>query len=246
MQEKKTSLLYRILKRTVRAVYPAYRVEGAQQLPDEPVILVGNHSQLHGPITSELYIPGEHYTWCTGEMMEWKTVGAYAYRDFWSQKPKWSRWFWKLTAYAITPLAVCLFNNANTVAVYRDSRIINTFKQTVNLLQEGASIVIFPECAEPHNHILCKFQENFVDVARIYHKRTGKALQFVPFYLAPAQKTIYFGKPVAYDPAQPATQRTRICAELMQQITDIACRVPKHRVVPYNNIRKKDYPTNIP
>lgn len=246
MPEKKTSFLYKIIKWAVDKCYPNYRLEGTEKIPREAVILVGNHAQLHGPLVSELRLPGDHYVWCVGEMMHLKTVPAYAYRDFWSQKPRWSRWFWKLVSYLIAPLAVCLFNNAHTVAVYRDSRILGTFKNTVKLLQEGASIVIFPEHDKPYNHIVNEFQENFVDVAKLYYKRTGRALQFVPFYLAPDLKTVYFGEAVVYDPNEPAQQRTEICRKLMERITDLACDLPKHRVVPYNNIPKKEYPENIP
>ena len=37
----------------------------------------------------------------------------------------------------------------------------------------------------------------------------------------------------------------RICRELMDAITQRACSLPEHRVVPYPNMPKKDYPTNI-
>ena len=50
MTSKKTSALYRGIKRLVRLFYPKYTAEGVQNLPQEPVIVVGNHSQLHGPI----------------------------------------------------------------------------------------------------------------------------------------------------------------------------------------------------
>ena len=41
-------------------------------------------------------------------------------------------------------------------------------------------------------------------------------------------------------------ERSRICNYLMDEITSIACSLPRHTVVPYPNIPKKDYPCNIP
>ena len=38
----------------------------------------------------------------------------------------------------------------------------------------------------------------------------------------------------------------RICSYLMKEITEIARGLPKHTVVPYRNIPKKEYPFNIP
>ena len=42
------------------------------------------------------------------------------------------------------------------------------------------------------------------------------------------------------------TQRQRICGYLKDEITRMARALPRHRVVPYRNIPKKDYPYNIP
>lgn len=245
MGEKKISLLYRFIKWLVRLIYPKTSVSGEENLPDGPCIIVGNHTQMNGPIACELYCPGTHYTWCAGEMMHRKEVQPYAFRDFWSQKPKAVRWWFKLLSYLIAPLSVCVFNNANCIGVYHDARVMSTFKETVAKLSGGARIVIFPEHDVPHNHIVCDFQDRFVDVARLYYRKTGEALSFVPLYVAPAFKTLYFGKPIAYDPAAPAEEeRRRICGRLMDEITAIACALPEHTVVPYRNIPKKNYPKN--
>ena len=185
MKEKKISPLFRIIKWLVKVFYPKIEVIGVENLPAEPAIIVGNHTQMNGPIACELYFPGNRYTWCAGQMMHLKEVPAYAYEDFWSRKPKYSRPFYKLLSYIIAPLSVCVFNNADTIGVYHDARIISTFKNTVSRLQEGASVVIFPEHGVPHNHIVCQFQDKFIDIAKLYFKRTGKELVFVPLYIAP-------------------------------------------------------------
>lgn len=54
MYEKKTSILYKIIKRCVKVFYPKMQVEGVENLPNEP------------------------YIWCAGEMMHLKDVPAYA------------------------------------------------------------------------------------------------------------------------------------------------------------------------
>lgn len=247
MTLKKTSPLYKIIKWLVWLFSPKMTVVGAENLPAEPALIVGNHTQMYGPIACELYFPGERYTWCAGQMMHLKEVPGYAYEDFWSGKPKYTRWFYKLLSYIIAPLSVCVFNNANTVPVYRDTRIITTFRETIARLQEGASVVVFPEHDEPHNNIIYDFQDKFIDIARFYYKKTGKALDFVPLYIAPRLKKMYIGTPVSFRPDAPiAEERTRICEYLMQEITDIARSLPKHTVIPYRNIPKRLYPTNIP
>lgn len=245
MEQKKTSWLYRLIRKIVYRVYPKIQVRGLENLPDEPSIVVGNHSQLHGPIISELHFPGNNYTWCVGQMMKLKEVPAYAFRDFWSAKPWYSRWLYKIASYLIAPLSVVLFNNARTIAVYRDARLFSTFKQTVKRLQEGNHVVIFPEHYQKCNNIVYEFEDRFIDVAKLYYKKTGKELQFVPVYLAPKLKQMYFGKPIRFCADRPIEEeRARICAYLAETITETARALPEHVVIPYANIPKREYPSN--
>ena len=239
--------LYRAVKWLVWLFYPKMKVEGAENLPDEPCIVVANHAQMNGPICAELYFPGKRTIWCAYQMMQWKEVPAYAYGDFWSEKPRYIRWFYKLLSYVITPFSVCVFNNAHTVAVYHDQRLLNTFRQTMEAMDAGSHVVVFPECREPDNHIVNRFQDKFIDTAKFYYKRSGKAVRFVPMYIAPSLKRICLGKPISFDPtAAIDKERSRISRYLMEEITHLAMELPSHRVVPYANISRKHYPKNIP
>lgn len=243
---KRKSVLFGIVRYILKLCYPKIKVVGAERLPEEPCVLVGNHAQMHGPLACEFYLPETCYTWCASPMMYLKEVPAYAYEDFWSQKPKVLRPFFKLLSYLIAPLSVLIFNNARTVPVYRDKRILTTFRKSVEHLEAGNSLVIFPEQNEVHNHIVYEFQEGFVDVARLYYKRTGRELSFVPLYIAPNLRSMYPGEPVKFSAQAPLeTERRRICDELMQRITDIACNLPEHTVVPYPNLPGRLYPKNI-
>lgn len=243
--EKKISPLYKFLKPIVKFFAPKFEVVGAEKLPDEPTIIVGNHTQMNGPIACEFYSVRKRYTWSAGAMMHLKEVPAYAYKDFWSQKPKFSRPFYKLLSYIIAPLSVLVFNNAQTIGVYRDRRILSTFRETMRRLDEGADIVIFPEHDVKHNHIVYEFEDKFIDVAKTYYKRSGKELSFIPLYIAPKLGKMYFGEPIKFSAENDIeAERKRICEYLMKQITDIAVALPLHTVIPYRNIPKKYYPKN--
>jgi len=245
-EEKKTSPLFRVIKWLVRLFYIKYKVEGMDNLPDEPCVVVGNHTQMHGPLACELYFPGNRFTWCAGQMMNLKEVPEYAFEDFWSQKPKYTHPFYKLLSYLIAPLAVCIFNNASTIGVYRDDRVMSTFKTTVKRLNEGANVVVFPEHDIKYNNIVYEFQKGFVDIARLYYKRTGKELAFVPLYIAPKLHKMYLGKPIRFNSAAPKGEEPkRICEYLMDEITQMARSLPEHTVIPYRNIPKKYYPSNL-
>ena len=248
MKEKKQkNILYLFICAMIRLFYRKPCFEGTENIPDEPCVIVGNHTQMNGPIISELYFPGNNYIWCAGQMMHWKEVAEYAFTDFWSFKPKIFHPFFRLLSWIITPLAVLIFNNASTVPVYHDTRLITTFRRSIELLQEGRSMIIFPEWNKRYNNILYDFQDKFVDLARFYYRKTKQALLFVPVYNAPKLHKTVIGKPVRFDPGAPIEQeRERICRAMKDTITEMAASLPEHTVIPYRNIPKRLYPKNIP
>ncbi len=247
MKEKKISPLYKVIKWLVWLFSPKFKVMEAENLPDEPCVIVGNHSQVYGPIAGELYMPCAHETWCAAEMMEKEKVAEYAFSDFWSAKPKATLPFFRLLSRMIVPISVLIFNNADTIPVYRDTRVFTTYRLSMNALNEGRSLIIFPETYIRHNNIVCGFQKEFVDLARLYYRKTGKELLFVPMYIAPKLKQIHYGESVRYRvDCDIAEERDRICGVLMDRITDMAVRLPEHKVVPYPNVPPRDYVKNIP
>ena len=237
--------LYRFIKFMVRVFYPKTEIIGTENIPEGPAVIVGNHAKMNAPIACELYFPGVHRTWTAGEMMHLKEVPAYSYSDFWGSKPGYIRWFFKGLSYFIAPFSVCIFNNADCIGVYHDSRIMSTFRSSIKEMHDGARVIILPEHDAPYNNILCEFQENFTDIARMYYRKYKEEISFVPMYTAPSLKKVYLGKPVKFDASAPAKEeRKRICACIMDEITDMARGLPEHTVVPYPNIPKKDYPSN--
>lgn len=243
MKEKgKKPLFYRAIVSIAAKFYGRREFTGLENLPDEPCIVVGNHAQLHGPFTTEKFFPHAKKIWCNGEMMKLREVPAYAFEDFWSQKPKWNRWFFKILSYLIAPICAYFFNRADTIAVYHDARIMQTFKRSVEAMKSGEHVVIFPENRTEFNEIVNEFSIGFVDVARLYYKMTKKSVSFLPCYNAPALRTVVFGKPIAYDPEMEiGAQREAVCSYLKEEITSLAKSLPRHLVTPYANVKKKDY-----
>ena len=247
MEDKKKSKLYLAIRGAVKFFSPKYTVDGTENLPEDGYVIIGNHSQMYGPIASELYAPGKHKTWCVADMMDKEKVADYTFGDFWSQKPEAVRWIFKLISKMIPSLSVLIFTNAETIPVYRDLRLVSTMRQTVDCLKDGWNVVIFPESETPYNNIICRFHERFTDLGRYYFKATGKNLKFVPLYLAPRNKTMSFGKPAEFNPEAPIEEeRKRICDHLMKEITDMAVSKPEHTVIPFKETRRRNYPKSLP
>ena len=188
-KENKRNIPYKILARIVKIFHKKSEFVGLENLTDEPTLIITNHAQVHGPLTSELYFPLKKKIWCIGQMMHLKEIPAYAYQDFWSLKPKSVRWIYKICSYLIAPIAAFVFNHADTIGVYKDARLLSTFRETMKALEKGEYIIITPERTELFNEIVNDFQDKFVDVAKLYYKKCGKRVQFVPVYMT-KEKTV--------------------------------------------------------
>ena len=238
-------IVYRIIRRIATVATPVYQIEGLDNLPEGPCVVVGNHSQLYGPVAAELYFPREHYTWCISDMMEKECVADYAYKDFWSKKPAIVRPFFRLFSFMLPTVSEIVFTNADTIPVYRDKRVMKTFQLSCDKLKDNAAIVIFPEEYTEYNNIVHQFQRGFVHVAKYYYRQTGTPIPFVPMYVCPKLGKLVFGEPITYSPeAKVNDEAERICTYLQDSISEIAYKMPRHRVVPYPNVSKKNYPFN--
>ncbi len=246
MKKKKTHFLYKLICRFGYWFFPKFEIEGYENVKDGDCIIAGNHCQVYGPIANELYMKGDFRIWCASEVMDKKVISDYAYREFWGRKPKWTKWFYKLLS-KLGPVVAQVFIDAHTIPVYRGLAVIKTFNYSIESLNEGANNVLFLENYNPHNNIINEFKEGFVDLGRMYYKKHGKILKFAPMYVAPSLKKIYIGKPTAFDPnANMDDERARIKKYLMDEVTNIAVSLPNHKVVPFANGTKAEWPMSLP
>lgn len=239
----KKSFLYVVIRFFVNLFYKKREFIGLENIKEEAVIIVGNHAQIHSPLVAELQFPFKRKTWCTGNIMTTKEFIKHAKTDFWVDKPKSIKWFYNILSYIIAPIGASVFKSAEVIAVYKDTKIVKTFKETIKELDKGNNIVIFPECEESYNHIVNEFQDKFIDVARLYYKHTGKCLSFVPMYNAVRLKKVVFGKPIVFNPnLEIEESRKVICNYLKEEITNIAVELPSHEVVQFLNKGRKNNP----
>lgn len=241
--KNKKAFTYRFLRRLVLLFYRKREFIGLNNIPNQPSIIVGNHAQIHGPLVAELFFPKKRLTWCIGQVQNKKEFPEYAMQDFWQHKPKRSKWFYKILAHGIAPISQTVFTNADVIPVYKDARILSTFKQTLKGLENENHIIIFPEKAEEYNSIVNEFQTKFIDIAKLYYAKHGKCLSFVPMYNAVRLKKVIIGKPIAYDPnLSLEEQREKIAKYLQEEITRLAVELPRHKVVQYVNNGKRKNP----
>lgn len=242
---KNKPILFRGFVRFINIFYHKRTYTGVENLKS-PSIIITNHSQIHAPLTHTLFFPTDAHFWCIADMLHYKTFSRHAYQGFWSGKPKSVRWIFKIASYVLLPLA-WFFRRANLIPVYHDHRIKKTIEVTLDLLNKGHDILICPEKWDGFDGITNEFHDKFVDVAKLYYRKTGVALDILPMYTCPALKTNVIGKPIKFNPDAPIVEeRARVVEYIRTSIKDLAISLPRHRVVPFNNVGKDVQPMSKP
>lgn len=225
---------YKMMRLVARLLHPCKQVSFAHDPLDEPAVFVSNHSGISGPCMTTLYFPRPHKTWTISYAIDGEHTASYAFHDVFcgrSRKhPGFYRFLSRLMRHGLPPLLIY----SDTIPVYHDRRVMQTFKQSVAALSNGEDLVIFGESPEPYSPYINRQQDGFVDLGKLYYRRTGKRLSFYPMYVCKKTRTISVGEPVAYDPdLDSQEQREKIGAYLCKEIDALGRAMPAHTPIPF-------------
>ena len=222
------------LKATGRLITPKRKMIMKEE-PTEPCVFVGNHSGTIGPLNVTYNFPIPHKPWVIDILFD-KTVNEnYIFHDFFFGRSvkakKFLRFFSKIVANTIPPML-------EYIGVVKASKnVLNmrkTIKDSVDTLQNGESIIVFPESFDSYSPYINVLHWGFTSIATRYYKTTGKLLKFYPMYIPPKQKVILIGEPVQYDETNdPHAERERIATELARRIDELARSLPEHKPRPF-------------
>ncbi len=162
----------------------------------ETGIIISNHSAASGPMTLALYFPVFFIPWGTYEMKEnYRTRWRYLYYIFYQQKIGYNKFksFMLATLFAI--ISRMLYNGMQLIQTYPDLRFLKTIKESIDHLEHGNNILIFPEDSETgyHEKIL-KYNEGFVFLSQSYYKKHQQDLPIYPIYYHKRLAALIIGK----------------------------------------------------
>ncbi|MBR6965552.1 MAG: hypothetical protein IKH81_00505 [Clostridia bacterium] len=199
-------------------------------IPDDrnPIVFLCNHGEFYGPMACKMYIPVPIRAWAISSMMhDPKSVTEYIYTNTTSRQegmPEfWKRFLARLAAW----LSVNVMSQLECIPVYRDSplKLRETFRMTLEAMEAGDNILIFPESPEQKypSEGIGDLSPGFLMLADIYWKRKKKRLRMMPMYADKKRRAVVFGEIIEYDPANdPEAERNRIIGETLRQIRAFA------------------------
>ena len=231
---KLSYIYYKIVRGALRLNFPHAKTVYEEQPDSDPAIFVSNHSAVIGPVMMTLDFKRKHQTWAVGNALDSKKAANFAFHDIFFGNSRRCKWFWRMLSRIVAKGLPPLLYYSDTIPVYHDKNILKTFKQSVKALTEGDDLVIFAESPKRYSEFVCELQPGFIDVARLYYRKSGKAIKFYPVYLEKKNAVISVGKPVAYDPEQPLDEQRGMIAEYLRDNIDrLARTLPEHKPVPF-------------
>ena len=163
-KEKKPTLKERIIRKKENIVtaivigilrpfnrHTMVNLDHIHQDQDNPLVFLGNHAEIYGPIASALCFPVPVRFWVISHMMFRKQdVRKYLYENTFSKKTFLPVFVRKLLAHILGWLSVNIMSSLRAIAVYRDSpmKLRQTLRESVEALQDGDNLMIFPEHPE--------------------------------------------------------------------------------------------------
>lgn len=216
-----------------------HELKGVENIvPDEnnPIVFLCNHGEIYGPVVCMLYIPVPIRPWVMSELNISKDeVAAYVYKHTISKMTWLGPLRWPV-AKLIGPVSVWCMNQLESIPVFRNKprELMNTFRASVEAMQAGDNLLIFPENPDAdrdhpgYEHEkggMGELFRGFAMLAQVYYSRTGKRCRFMPMYAHKGARTISFGTEIVYDPDnEPIPERDRIVEEAYAQMKAMAQR----------------------
>lgn len=221
----------RVIITLLRPLY-YHKVYGKENLAgyeEGTMILICNHGEIYGPVVANLYVPIAFRPWVISEMMERDAIVEHMYQGTMVRQ----RWIperlKRPLVNLITPLFMWVFESLEAIPVYRSHprELMKTFRETINAMQAGDNILVFPENGEGHapgqtgyvREGVGRLYTGFAMIAPMYYAKTKKSAVFVPIYASKKHRTLTIGQGIVYDPENNATdEKLRIVDRLLESM----------------------------
>ncbi len=203
-------------------------LDRVKQDPENPIVFLGNHAEIYGPIASALCFPVPVRFWVISKMMfKAKDVRAYLYENTFSKKTFLPVFVRKFLAWILGWLSVNVMSSLKAIAVYRDSpmKLRQTLRESVEALENGDNLMIFPEHPEGKyvKGGISELSPGFLMLAEAWWKKSGKKLRIMPVFANREQRTFTFGEEIGYEPENGyAAEQERVLKEAYEQLAALS------------------------
>ncbi len=222
----KNSFGYKIFKNTfMRLLFRKPKIINlAGELPKKSIILA-NHSAKSGPPSLDLYYPVVCAKWGAYQMFgDFESRKAYLrdilYIKKCGKKPGFINSFKAGFMAIFNPF---VYRGMRMMPTYPDGRFASTLRDSVKVLDENMSVMVFPENSnEGYKDVLTEFFPGFVMLAEKYYRAKGEDVPVYPVYYSIKKRIMVIGKPLfVQDMVKEGLDRYQIAERFCKEVNQL-------------------------
>ncbi len=194
---------FRFLKKIMKVRYKKPNFIFLGDMPQNSSLIISNHEGTDAPMSLEIYLNAPLRFWGAHEMNSgFVKMYKYQTRVYYHEKKHWNLHLARLFCLVATPLTYLFYSGLDLISTYKDGRAKNTMKQSLEALDKGQNIVVFPEdSTKGYLETLESFYQGFVLLCEIAMKK-GRDIPIYVSYFRKKDKTYIFDKPILFSTLQ--------------------------------------------
>ena len=190
---------------------------------DEPTIILSNHVGTSAPLALELYGNIPFRFWGASEMND-SLVSLYKYqtRVYYHEKKHWNLHLARLFCIIASPLTYMFYRGINLISTYRDIRFKKTVSESIKTLEDGKSVIIFPEISDKgYLDVLEGFHPGFTMLGSILLKKGMDMPITVAYYKKSEKRYIVDSHVMLSDIFKEGVSREEIAKQLCDRCNQL-------------------------
>ena len=156
-----------------------------QKIFTQPNVLIGHHQNFYGPFLALTWLPDTVSFWVVDHLFNFKDCFKMYYHYTFVKTIKLPKLLALVLAFLCALLIPPLVRSSRSIPVYRDSKnIMTTFKQSLEILNKGEQIMIFPDVLyNDTSSIMGEVHTGFTHIEKVYYQANNTHIGFVPIII---------------------------------------------------------------
>ena len=210
---------FKLIKKLMLCRYKEPRFVYLGDEIDKGSLILSNHEGTDAPMSLEIFLDKPIRMWGAHEMNS-GLIKMYKYQSevYYHEKKHWNIHLARLFCLIASPVTNVFYKGLNLISTYKDARFRNTIRESLEALNNGENIVIFPEdSTKGYLEELEGFYGGFVVLAEICKKRKIDVPIFVT-YFRKKDLTYIIDKPVLFSElTKDGASREEIAKQLVER-----------------------------
>ena len=178
---------------------PIYKVKFESMIKDLPdkAIIPSIHAAKRGPMSICMSYPKFSVIWGHHGMLGgYRERFSYLRNVLYIQKMHKNKFIATVKATYEAIFSIWAYRGMKVIGTYTDMRLTQTIHNSMRVLDENASVIIFPEdSSEGYFDEIRSAFAGFVLLSTMYYRTRGEDLPLIPMYISNTKKRLIVGKP---------------------------------------------------